>query len=679
MILVSAIGYALVGVLFTVLAILLVTTWRGHRPGIYLITACLINAVWGFLLAWTFTGPEISSLVVFMVEVARTGSWVVFLTYLVSQIGIDLRIRAAALGICTVVVLSGFWVWASARWFGGTGGVGQVLFPGGLAIALTGLLLIEQLYRNSPVGARWGLKTLVLGLGGIFAYDLFLYSQAMLFSTIDATTWAARGAVNVLFVPAIAIAARRNPDWALPIFVSRHVVFYTTTLVAVGAYLLLMSLGGYLLIQFGGSWGALARVVFFTGAVLVLLFLLFSSTMRARLRVFLNKHFFHNKFDYREEWMRLIDTLAGFQDSSTREVAIQAVAQVVESPAGVLWVYSARENKFLFDARYEYDQDVPDLAPDDELLTFIRKDHWIVDLAEFEREPGRYQGLEFPDWVKHLNRPWLFVPLMLGEELLGLMMLERAPGPPKLNYEDRDLLKTIGNHVAVHLAQARSERLLTEAHQFEAFNKLTAFLMHDLKNLIAQQSLIVSNAEQHKDNPEFVDDAISTIAGSVERMKNVITQLKRGGSYEPGKQIELRFLASTAVDRCSSRLPVPRLVLNDADAFVRTSAEECIMVLTHLIRNAQEATTTEGEVTVELDSAGDEARVIIRDNGSGMSPDFIRERLFRPFESTKGSGGMGIGAYQAREFARNYGGRLDVSSEPGKGTSVTLSLPKVRV
>ena len=671
MIAVAASGYALVGVLFTVLAILLVTSWRGHRPGIYLIAACLINAAWGFLLAWTFTGPEISSLLVFVIEVARTSSWVVFLSYLVGRVGLSLRIRAVALSVCAVVLLGGFWVWASVRWFGGSGGVGQVLFPGGLAIALTGLLLIEQLYRNSPVGARWGLKTLVLGLGGILAYDLFLYSQAMLFSTMDATTWAARGVVNVLFVPAIAIAARRNPDWDLPIFVSRHVVFYTTTLVAVGSYLLLMSLGGYLLIQFGGSWGALARVVFFAGAILVLLFLLFSSTMRVRLRVFLNKHFFHNKFDYREEWMRLIETLAEFQKTSTREVAIKAVAQVVDSPAGVLWVYSARERKFLFDARFEYEQDVPDLAVDDPLLSFIRKDRWIVDLAEFERDPDRYAGLELPDWVSQLVRPWLFLPLMLGEEFLGLIMLKQAPGPPKLNYEDRDLLKTIGNHVAVHLAQARSERLLT-------FNRFTAFIMHDLKNLIAQQSLIVSNAEQHKNNPEFVDDAISTIAGSVERMKNVMAQLKRGRSREPGKQVELRFLASAAVDRCRERRPVPELLINDVDAVVRTSAEECIMVLTHLIRNAQDATSANGQVTVELECDDAEARAIIRDNGSGMSPDFIRERLFRPFESTKGSGGMGIGAYQAREFARNYGGHLEVESTLSAGTNVTLSLPRVR-
>jgi putative PEP-CTERM system histidine kinase len=618
------------------------------------------------------------SFFLFLVEIARTTSWVIFLAFLVGQIGVNWSIRAVAIGVCAIVMLVGVGAWAGLHLFGGSGDVGRILFPGGLAIALTGLLLIEQLYRNSPPEARWGLKALVLGLGGMFAYDLFLYSQAVLFNALDATTWAARGVINVFFVPAIAIAARRNPDWELPIFVSRHVVFYTTTLVAVGAYLLLMSLGGYLLIQFGGSWGALARVVFFAGAILVLLVLLFSSTMRARLRVFLSKHFFHNKYDYRDEWMRLIGTLAEFEQSSTREVAVKAVAQIVDSPGGVLWVYRHSEDRFLVDARYDYDQDALDLLADDQLLAFIKKNNWIIDIAELERDPDRYEGLVLPEWVLQLSGPWLFVPLTVGQELLGLIMLQRAPGPPRLNYEDRDLLKTVGNHVAVHLAQARSERLLTEAQQFEAYNKLTAFLMHDLNNLIAQQSLIVSNAEKHRRNPEFVDDAISTIAASVKRMKDVMAQLKRGRGISGGKPIELRFAVSAAVDRCSSRVPQPELILHSNDSMVEVGLEELVMVLTHLIRNAQDATASEGVVAVELDSDEDHARVRIRDDGSGMTREFVRERLFRPFESTKGNEGMGIGAYQAREFARRYGGELMVASEPGAGTTMTLSLPRAR-
>jgi putative PEP-CTERM system histidine kinase len=675
MIAVAASGYFIVGVLFTLLAVLLVTSWRGHRPGVYLIAASLLNAIWGFILAWNTGRSPVAPSVIFVLEVARMTSWVVFLAYLAGQIGVSRNLRLASVALCILVMLGGVGIWVDEIWFGGSGDFGRLLFPGGLAIALIGLLLTEQLYRNSAPEVKWGLKALVLGLGGIFAYDLFLYSQAVLFNALDTSTWSARGLVNLFFVPAIAIAARRNPDWELRIFVSRQIVFYTTTLIAVGIYLLLMSLGGYLLLRFGGSWGALARIVFFAGAVLVLFILLFSSTLRSRLRVFLSKHFFHNRYDYREEWMRLIGTLAEFEQSSTREVVVKAVAQIVGSPTGLLWVYKQSEGIFQLDACYEYDGAAPDLETDDALLGFILKDGWIVDLAEFDRDPSVYADLEVPDWVRRLSNPWLFVPLMFGKELLGLIMLTKTPGPPKLNYEDRDLLKTVGNHVAVHLAQMRSDRLLTEAQQFETYNKLTAFLMHDLNNLIAQQSLIVTNAEKHKRNPEFIDDAISTIAGSVERMRRVMRQLKHGNADSKIKLTALKFIASAAVDRCSANKPVPRLALNGVDANILVDPEEFTMVLAHLVRNAQDASASDGVVSVSLNQSDGNAIVKIADNGAGMTAEFIRDRLFRPFDSTKGTQGMGIGAYQARAFVRKLGGELNVESVPGEGTTISMTLP----
>jgi len=673
---VAAGGYFLVGVLFLVLVALLATSWRSSRAGIYLIVVCLINAAWGFALAWNQSQSSVEPVAIFVLEVLRPTTWVVFLAYLAAQIGVNQFIRRASVILCLAVLVAGTAVWVHDQRYFASFSLGSILFPGGLAIALTGLLLIEQVYRNTPAEGRWALKPLVLGLGGMFTYDLFLYSQAVLFSALDPATWTARGVINLFFVPAIAVAARRNPDWKLRIFVSRHVVFYTTTLVAVGAYLIVMSLGGYLLIRFGGSWGVVARVVFFAGAIMVLLVLLFSTTLRARLRVFLNKHFFHNKYDYREEWMRLIDTLAEFEESSTREVAVKAVAQIVNSPSGVVWLFSESENQFLLDSRFEFEQELPDLDVNDSLIAFIRRDKWVVDLFEFSCDPEMYEGLALPEWIRPVTNAWLFVPLVFGQELIGLIMLTKAPGPPKLNYEDRDLLKTVGNHVAVHLAEARSERLLAEAQQFDAYNKLTAFLMHDLNNLIAQQSLIVSNAEKHKRNPEFVDDAISTIAGSVERMKAVMDQLKRGKGRALSKPVQLKFLASAAVDRCLNREPQPRLELNDEDVLVNANADEFIMVLTHLVRNAQDATEKDGDVTVKLQSDAEFARIIVKDGGTGMSQQFIREKLFRPFQSTKGSEGMGIGAYQAREFARSHGGDVIATSVAGEGTEMTLFVPR---
>jgi putative PEP-CTERM system histidine kinase len=199
--------------------------------------------------------------------------------------------------------------------------------------------------------------------------------------------------------------------------------------------------------------------------------------------------------------------------------------------------------------------------------------------------------------------------------------------------------------------------------------------MHDLNNLIAQQSLIVSNSSKHKRNPDFVDDAMSTIAGSVDRMKRIMDQLKRGEAERSPKLTELKFVVSAASDRCAGRLPVPSLVFNDNKTSLEVDAEQFMMTITHLIRNAQDATPDDGNIVVTTACGNGHASITVADNGSGMTEEFIRERLFRPFDSTKGSQGMGIGAYQVREFARKRKGDLNVSSEAGKGTTVTLTIP----
>lgn len=671
----SALSYAVVGGLYALLAILLLTSWRGTRVGGFLIFACIVSATWGAVLALDAGKFFTNVPLLFVIEVLRPAAWLTFLVVLVTRIGVSPWIRYLSILSWVAVLAVGVYVLVAGPAPDVIRRLSDILIPGGLLLALTGLVLIEQLYRNSPHEARWGLKALVLGLGGIFAYDLFLYSQAMLFGVLDSTTWMARGAVNLLFAPLVAIAARRNPTWDLDIFVSRQVVFYTTSLVAVGVYLLLMSLGGYALVLFGGRWGAMAQVVFFVGALLVLMFLLFSSTLRARLKVFLSKHFFRNKYDYREEWLRLVATLSEFGDSSTREIVIKAMAQIVDSPAGVLWILDEADSAFKVGGTFETEASLPDIALSEPVALFIQEQGWIVDVDEYRDQPDRYGDLELPTWLVDDRKAWLLVPLVTHQKLVGLILLTRPASAMKLNYEDRDLLKVAGSHIAVHLAQERSDSLLSEARQFEAYNRLTAFLMHDLNNLIAQQSLIVANAEKHRRNPEFVDDAIQTIANSVERMKRVMDQLRRGGSERGRRAIKLGELLKAAIDRCADRQPVPELASPVPPVRLTAKRDQFVMVLAHLIKNAQDATNSQGSVRVQAQHEDGQIRIVIDDTGAGMTPEFIRDRLFRPFDSTKGTQGMGIGAYQARELARSLGGELHVGSDPGKGTRVTMILP----
>jgi putative PEP-CTERM system histidine kinase len=227
----------------------------------------------------------------------------------------------------------------------------------------------------------------------------------------------------------------------------------------------------------------------------------------------------------------------------------------------------------------------------------------------------------------------------------------------------------------MHINQAESDKRLAESSQFGTYNRLTAFLMHDLNNLIAQQSLVVTNAERFRDNPYFVDDAIDTIANSVSRMKRLMEQLTRGFKTPAKVTTDLREVLVNAVRRSDALQPEPSLALTDDSVYVLADPERLTNVLEHLIRNAQDATADNGRIEIGMKVADRFVCISVSDTGEGMSPEFIRERLFRPFDSTKGSHAMGIGVYQTREYARMLGGQLDVESEVGKGTTFTLTLP----
>jgi len=692
------ISYGICAIGFLLLTLLLAVSWEGRAQGVRLTVACGVTSAWAALLAMGSQFAALSIPLVILAEFLRYGSWFVVLTGLTKSAGVALNLTraihviwagGALLLVATPALVQLGWPVPDPR---------AVLANAGLLMSLLGLILLEQIYRNAREGGRYALKPLVIALGLMFAYDLFLYSQAQLLKGIEPVSWDVRGFVTVLMVPLIAVAARRNPGWSLNVFVSRHVVFYTTTIMAVGAYLLLMALGGYLIRLYGGTWGRAAQLIFFAGAGVVLFALLISGNLRRRLRVFISKHFYRNKYDYRVEWLRFIGTLsAPGEDVDARDNVVRAAAQIIGSPGGLLFLRGESGENYKATAAWpvtDFDlRRYQPLDPEDELVNFLANQQWVIDLAELRETPDAYQNIALPATLAERSRFRLAVPLLLGEDLIGLMVLDEPPPPFKLNYEDRDLLKTVGRHVAVHIAQYEADRKLSESRQFEAYHRLTAFVMHDLKNLAAQLSLIVSNAERHKHNPEFIDDAISTIANSTGRMQALIGQLQRREVQSLSRRVSLAEIAQRASARCRTRKPEPVCGGTDDQVLIEADPERLTMIVEHVIRNAQDATPEDGSVTVtvgldggvgsEQDAPmGDTSRLrvpsaclTVADTGCGMSRTFIEERLFKPFDTTKGSKGMGIGAYQVREYLLSIGGRVDVYSEEGRGTRFTLRIP----
>lgn len=670
-------SYGIAALSSLVLTILLITAWRGRQQGAHLIVASGLTAIWAAILALQSYYGHVAVLVIYVAEAFRGGAWLLALLA-VAGIAAPRPLAMAARGLC-IVLLSAAVILPLLEHYGiAVINPALLLSRAGLALSLLALILLEQIYRNSSQVARGSLKYFIIGVGTLFAYDLFLYSQTELLRAVSVDAWNSRGLLNAAAMPLIAIAARRNPEWSLDVFVSRQIVFYTTTVLVIGAYLTVMALGGLYVREMGGAWGNVGQIVFFAGAVVVLVSLMTSVPLRRHARVFISKHFYRNKYDYRVEWLRFIGTLSSTEEEDVGRTAVRAMAQIFASPGGLLFLRDETGRKFLPYAAWPMSIDslnLPvSLSAEDDLPQFLARKQWIIDTAEFRQAPDFYGNIHMPPWLLDNQQLRIVSPMLQLDRLVGFVVLYDPPPPFELTYEDRDLLKTLGRHVATHIAQQDADRRLAESRQFEAYNRLTAFMMHDLKNSVAQLKLIVVNAQRHKHNPEFIDDAIGTIANTAERMTKLIEQLRGATSADRHLPSDLRELTQQAVSRCSYRSPKPQLQPG-SPVMVLANAERLSVVIEHIIRNAQDATSETGSVSVSVGQNGRQAELLVEDNGAGMDADFIRNRLFRPFDSTKGAKGMGIGAYQVREYIRLLGGDVEVQSSPGQGTRFAVSLP----
>ena len=720
---IATFGYGLAAAAFAVLALLMLTSWRGRLQGGLLVTAAGLTALWAAAVAFT---PRIAGHLhlVAALESLCNATWLVFLARLTpAGLGLDgLRRHLLSIAPAAFVAVYGLGTVAIATGHGAPLILTQTLIVNGLVTAVGGFVLLEQALRAMRSEPRKQLMPLVIGIGGILAYDLFLYSHGLLFRGLHEELWAARGFANLFAIPFLLLAARRNPAWSVEVFVSRHVVFYTTSLVGIGAYLVVMSIAAYGLRIAGGEWGFILQVLFFFGALVVLAWVMLSPATRAGLRVFLAKHFYSNKYDYREEWLMLTQRLAENREGMPPPLrGLGALAAMVQADAAVLWDAGApggasgrggptgptgpkhtpgdsnptfpgtsissqagpranptptepyRRSATLHAAAGEFPDALP---PDDPVVAFLAERRWTIDLAQARRNPDSHPGLTLPDWTGVLGPDALIVPLVNHDRLWGLAALIRPTRVGHLSYEDIDLLRVAGMQVAAVLAQAEADRLLTEARQFEAFNRFAAFIMHDLKNVIAQQSLVVRNATRYRNDPAFIDDVLDTVANSVERMQRLLEQLKRGQGEAMVERVDLQRVILETVSRHTERSPVPTAELPDNNLRLRVDRERLGAVLGHLLANAQDATPADGMIHIETALEDDGTLLLaVIDNGEGMEERFIRERLFKPFDSTKGSKGMGIGAYQARQFAEAAGGEVRVTSKPGEGTRFELRFP----
>jgi putative PEP-CTERM system histidine kinase len=681
---IGIIGYGFSATLFLIFSVLLLTSWRGRIEGTYLLIASATSACWALTaIAFQVQESTLTANTYQLFEIAKNIAWFAFLLRLLKILksaagGDDSLLRYAPVIIFSVsTLLLGVELMAqffpSVRNWGGTASFQLV---GHLGFAIAGLVLIEQLYRSTRPDMRWSVKYLYFGMGVLFVYDLFLYADALMFKQVDSALWQARGFTSSLVAPFVAIAATRNPSWSVRVFVSRQVVFHATTLLAAGGYLILMAAVGYYIRYYGGTWGKATQIAFVFTGICFLAVVMFSGSLRAKLKVFVNKHFFSYKYDWRDEWLRVVQTLSeGPGGDQILPRVVQAISDSVESRGGYLWTLG-EDGRYHCTSQWQVEDLSLDLQAESELIAYFKRSDWIIDIDELNSYPERYDNLALNQRLIEIHDAWLIVPIKHHEALIGFALLIRSHSIPSINWEDRDLIKAAAKQAGGYLALLQASEALNRANQFEAFNRLSAFVVHDLKNLIAQLELVVKNAERHKNNPEFMDDAVRTIGNAVTKMGKLLAQLRQGRfESTETKQFYIEESVAQAVNELFVYQPKPKLKIKDNYLEIVADKDRFTAIMIHMIKNAQEATDQDGEVMICVEKIDQNAVITIQDNGSGMEDKFIKERLFRPFQTTKGNAGMGIGVYETREYVTSLNGSLKVNSKLGEGTIFTISIP----
>ena len=653
--------------------------WRQRGAGSWLAGAAATTAVWAFAFVWVARSGGAHAEMLSPLETLRSAAWIAFLLSLLRvSWALDDRLRssfiiAGAMGFVTSVQLMFDFV--------GHGGASPLLMTlfviGRLSVAISGLVLLHNLYSNAAPASRGAVRLVAIGLAGFFGYDLNLYTLQFLLGDLSADLYNIRGAVDAIVVPLLLLSA--STAWAARVQVSRQVVFHTLSFSIIGVYLIVMALAAYGLRLVGGDWGRLLQISFLFATAILAAVVLVSPRFRAALRVAIAKNFFAYKYDYRQEWLRFIGTVSQTGDGHGQlsERVVQAVCEVVDSPGGALFAPSD-DGGFDLVARWNLRGfDGVRLEPVSRFSQFLTERQRIVDFDEWRAGAGSYEGMVIPDWAVSDRRIWLAAPLIHLDALAGFILIERTVAPRELNWEDFDLLRTLGRQAASYIAEASTQAALDEAGAFDEFNRRFAFIMHDIKNLVSQLSLVSRNAQRHADNPAFRADMVATLQSSVGKMNDLLARLAqhntgRSDTREPVEAGEL--VAQVVATKCRAHAPLRAVV--DGEAWIDADPARVEQLIVHLVQNAIDASAVDAGIEVGVAAGGGEVRITVADHGCGMSAAFVRGELFKPFRSTK-PGGFGIGAYEAREIARSLGGRLDVVSREGEGTTFTVTLPAI--
>jgi putative PEP-CTERM system histidine kinase len=573
----------------------------------------------------------------------------------------------------------------SARFIalGWSGKAMQMALLAGMLLAVVNL---EKTFRSTVGLMRWRVKFVMIGLAVILGGRIYGSSQAVLFSGEQFPVFGVLGASLLVGSLLIVFSLTRTGLAEIDVYPSRAFLCGSLSVLLAGAYLLSVGVFAEAVARLGGDQAFLAKSLVLLLALVGLAALLLSDRFRQWAQRFVSRHLRRPTYDYRRIWSKYTERTAVQRD---REGFCSAVATLIAETFNVLavtvWIVDGSRRRLQFGASTSLTGEAAGELMGSEMLELGEASAAFLESVRATPEPIDMDetGGEWVETIRRCN-PDLFgkggnrvcVPLVAGGEVLGLITLTDRVSGVRFSPEDYDLLKCLGDQVAAGLLNFQLSQKLLEAKEFEAFQSMSAFFVHDLKNTASTLSIMLENLPVHFDSAEFRADALRGIGKSVERINKLVerlTLLRHGFEVSPVSadlnemvKVSLRRLNGLSGTQVDSQLrPLPQL---------RVDPEQFPKVLTNLLLNAREAVAPGGQIRVETTRRDGFAVVSVEDNGKGMSPDFLSRRLFRPFQTTKPKG-LGIGLFQSRMIVEAHGGMIEVESRVGKGTTFRVLLP----
>jgi putative PEP-CTERM system histidine kinase len=569
---------------------------------------------------------------------------------------------------------------ANDSWVLGLGWAGLVLHVAVLLSVVLVLMNLERTYRAAVGTMQWRIKYMVVGLAVLFVARAYTSSQALLFR---ATALSLQPLDSVALLTAGVLLVRslfRPGHFEVSVYPSHSVLYKSITVMLAGTYLVLVGLLANLASWAGGDGFFTIKAFLILVALVFLTLVLLSDRFRVHTKRFVSRHFQRPLYDYRRVWKTFTEGTARRVEQGELCGAIsKLISEIFQALSVTVWLVDERREKLVFTASTSLSEAKAGYlkleAPDcQEVVSRFSKVPEPVDIDSSKEAWASALRRLHPDEFRQGHRTC--VPMIGGGELLGLIMVGDRVGGLPLSAQDLDLLKSVSDQAGAGILNIQLSQRLAQAKQLEAFQAMSAFFVHDLKNTASTLSLMLQNLPIHFNDPQFREDALRGISKTVDHINGLISRLsvlRRGLTVEP-VLTDINEIVKEAA-RCLESGPGVELTKNlGALPPVPIDPSQMQNVITNLLLNARDAVEAGGRIQVETQQRNGSVVLSVADNGCGMSPEFVRGSLFRPFQTTKKKG-IGIGMFQCKMIVEAHRGRIEVDSEPGKGTTFRVVLP----